>query len=564
MIEVYQNSASLDLSKNGIILNPITCTVENKLNDTNELELEYPLMDDKYKYLINNNFIVIKLPDFKEKQIYRIYDTKKNMDTIIVNARHIAFDLSKKIIFNKSITGNAQTVLNGILQGTNFTGTTNITSTNTGEYKLKSVMACINGEDNCFVNLFGGEISCNNYNLSINNSIGQDRGIRISFGYNLEDIEEELNFDEVVTRIYPSAGDLVLSSNTPYVDSPLISKLGIIEDTVDFSDIKVKDSDSTSDTDEDYYSTTADAEAEMIRRCNNLFTTGTDKIKANYTVKLQDLSKTIEYKQLGYDVLEKICLGDKVHCYNKNIDIEVSARCISYKWDCIQQEYEEIELGDYLDSYTDKIIKKEKQTSKAIEEAKDDIEEAKEETAGLKVVMEKRDSEIELSVTNETEQRKTAIMVMDGKIDERVTNSEFESYKTQTADEIDQKVSKGNDFSSEMKQNVNTFQFLFHGASDGQTTIDSNGITVKCGGFKVVDSSGNTVLKFDSDGTCITQYLSAKNLNCTNTDKGSSFYHMLYNMEEANFKNLNATKLFVSGNHIYDYIVGVLEDKGLI
>ncbi|NFN20142.1 endopeptidase, partial [Clostridium botulinum] len=74
---------------------------------------------------------------------------------------------------------------------------------------------------------------------------------------------------------------------------------------------------------------------------------------ANYKVNMANLKKTMEYKKYGYDVLEKICLGDTVHCYNKNIDIEVSARCISYRWDCINEEYIEIELGEYISNYID-------------------------------------------------------------------------------------------------------------------------------------------------------------------------------------------------------------------
>jgi len=351
VIQIYTNS-NPDVNLNGIIINPISCEISPKLNSENELEMEFPIdNDDLYKYIQNNNYIAVPTPDYTENQLYRIYDTKKSMSSysIIAYARHIEFDLAKSVIFNKSLSiSNGQQALNRLLEDTSFTGHSDITIQDIRQYKMRSVMNVINGsEDDSFINVWGGELSCNNYDLTVNTKRGSDKGVRVTFGYNLEDIEEELIFDDVITRLYPYSGDLVLSSNTPYIDSPLIANIGVLEDKIEFSDIKVKEK--AEDT--EGFDTRAQAEAEMIRRCNKLYDKGLDKITANYVVKMQDLSKTTEYKKLGYDVLEKICLGDTVHCYNKNIDIEVEARCISYKWDCIEEEYIEIELGQFISSY---------------------------------------------------------------------------------------------------------------------------------------------------------------------------------------------------------------------
>ena len=567
MIQIYIGSNS-DITKNGIIINPISCEINPIMNGENELVMEFAIDDDGlYKYIQNNNFISVPTPDFTENQLYRIYDTKKSMsgNKITAYARHILFDLAKKVIFNKSLSNaTGQQALDTILVNTRFTGHSNITLQNTIQYKLRNAMNVINGtEVDSFTSCYGGEIACNNYNLTINTKRGNDKGIRVTFGYNLEDVEEDLNFDDVITRLYPYSGDLVLSGNG-YVDSPLATSIGVFEDSIEFSDIKVKESPE----DTEGYNTIAEAQAEMVRRCNKIFEKGLDKITANYVVKMQDLSKTTEYKRLEYDVLEKICLGDTVHCYNKNIDIEVEVRCISYKWDCINEEYIEIELGQFISSYVDMQNQIISDTNKKIDdtkdELKDDIADAKEETNNLKVVMEKRDSEIELSVTNEAENRTTAIEVLDGKIEERVTQGEFGTYKTQTEKEISQKVSAGTEFSSELKQNVSVFQFLFEGASDGKTEIGADGITVYEGGFKIKDNSGNTLMYIDSSGTIVCDTIGVDNLVLHNTEKGSSFYNSLANMEELYVKKVSTPNLYVDGKQIYDYIVMVLKNKGLI
>ncbi|NFN17827.1 endopeptidase [Clostridium botulinum] len=352
MIQLHLDSS--DIEKNGIILNPISCEISPVLNGEDELEMEIKLdKDGIYKYVSRGRIITVPTPEFESDQMYRIYDTKKCMssNSMIVYARHIRFDTNKKVIFNKNVQGNGQQVLKKLLEDTKFTGKSDSNITDIRQYKMRSITNVIAGsEEDSFLNIWGGEIECNNYNLNIPLKRGKDRGIRVTFGYNLEDIEEEINSDTLVTRIYPYSGELVLGGNTPYIDSPLIYKYeDVYEQQVEMSDIKVKENPE----DKEGFNTEEEARNEMIKRCNKLYENGADKIKANYKVNIANLKNTIEYKKYGYDALEKICLGDTVHCYNKNINIEVSARCISYRWDCINEEYIEIELGEYISNYID-------------------------------------------------------------------------------------------------------------------------------------------------------------------------------------------------------------------
>lgn len=511
MIQIYTGNKP-DISKNGIIINPISCEINPILNGENELVMEFAIDDyGLHKYVKDNNFISVSTPDFEENQLYRIYNTKKSMsnDSITAYARHIQFDLAKKVIFNKTLNNaNGQQALVTILADTGFTGSSNITIQNTLQYKLRNAMNAVNGtEADSFTRCYGGEIACNNYNLTINTKRGADKGVRVTFGYNLEDVEEDLNFDDVVTRLYPYAGNITLSTDKPYVDSPLINAIGIIEDTIEFSDIKVKESPD----DTEGYNTIAEAQAEMIRRCNNMFEKGLDKITANYVVKMQELSKTTKYKSLGYNVLEKICLGDTIHCYNKNIDIEVEVRCISYKWDCIEEEYIEIELGQFTSNYVelqnnkiDNLDKNIKDTDKKVddtkEELKDDIKDANQKTDNLKVVLQAKDSEIEASITNEIENRKTSILVLDGKIDERVKSSEFEAYQTITDREIAEKVSRGNDFYAEVLIHPDAIVQTIQNATNNKTILNSDGFRVVRGGFFFEDNNGDEILSAYAGG----------------------------------------------------------------
>jgi len=604
LIQIYTNS-NPDLSKNGIIINSISCTISPKLNGENELEMEFAIDEyGLYKYIQNNNFIAVPTPDFEEPQLYRIYDTKKSMSTHTINAyaRHIEFDLAKSVIFNKNVQGNGQQVLTKLLENTPFTGHSDITTTDIRQYKMRNVINVLVGsEDDSFLNIWGGEIQCNNYQLTFNNSIGFDKGIRVTFGYNLEDIEEDLNFDDVVTRLYPYSGDLVLSGNMPYVDSPLIQNIGVLEDKIEFSDIKVKEN---SD-DTEGYATRADAEAEMVRRCNKLFEKGLDKITGNYVVKMQSLSKTREYKELGYDVLEKICLGDTVHCYNKNIGIEVEARCISYKWDCINEEYIEIELGDFINDYVnmqndrlDNLYRKIQLTEQNIllqvtsldnnlhteismtasqirseaEDSKNQLQTSITETASqirseavdtknsLEASITLTASAIRDEVSNADAGLNSKIEQQAGQIQSTVTKlNGAESQITQLANDISSKVDEG-DFSSLIQQNAQSVAIAIRSETDMNVVFDSNGQTIKNGALKVVDSSNNTLMYFDDDKGI----LGTRELSISDVSKGSAFYNTLMKMNEVYFPNMGCGTLYVNDKSLEEIIYDMLVDYGLV
>ena len=64
-----------------------------------------------------------------------------------------------------------------------------------------------------------------------------------------------------------------------------------------------------------------------------------------YDINFQELSKTEEYKD--YLALTLINIGDDVTIKHKKLGINIPARCIEYKYNCLTQEYDNITLGYY-------------------------------------------------------------------------------------------------------------------------------------------------------------------------------------------------------------------------
>ena len=348
MIEIYlKNNTNYD--KNGdITLNPTSCTYKES---EKELTLEHFLDEDgRWKYINFEN--VIAAEENGKKKFYRIYNVVRELYSVTAYARPIFYDLIDKVLLDVRPTNKiGKEALDIILADTGFTGHSNISNLSTAYYVRKNIVEALLGdEENSFINRWGGEFYCENFDVYINDRIGADNGVRVEFGYNLNEIEEDVNIEEVVTRIIPTGYDgIMLDGETPWVDSPLINKytqpkMRVIE----FSDVKVKES---SD-DEEGFDTIEEARAELIRQCNLLYENDIDKPAVNYKIDMINLANTTAYKD--FKMLVEVNKGDTVTCYIKHLDMDVKARVIDYERDLITGEYTYIELGNAVSNFFNK------------------------------------------------------------------------------------------------------------------------------------------------------------------------------------------------------------------
>lgn len=345
MIEIYLKT-NTNYDKNGdITLDPTSCTYKDS---ENLITLEHFIDDEgRWKYINFEN--VIAAEENGKKKLYRIYNVVRELYSVTAYARPIFYDLIDKVLLDVRPTEKlGQEALNIILEGTPFTGHSNLNTLSTAYYIRKNIVEALLGdEENSFINRWGGEFYCENFDVYFNDKIGSDNGVRVEFGYNLNEIEEDVNIEEVVTRIIPVGYDgIMLEGNTPWVDSPLINKytqpkMRVIE----FSDIKVKES---SD-DEEGFDTIEEARAELIKQCNLLFDNGIDKPVINYKIDMINLANTTAYKD--FKMLVEVNKGDTVTCYIKHLDIDVKARVIDYERDLITGEYTYIELGNVVSNF---------------------------------------------------------------------------------------------------------------------------------------------------------------------------------------------------------------------
>ena len=313
-------------------LSPLSCVVSEELNGAYELSMEHPYDETgKWKRIAKEKIIYADTP--KGKQPFRIYNTKPDMDSISVNARHIFYDLLDNFCAAIDTTGTAQSVLdaveNKLQYSTPFTFFTDITATGTmTEERKNPVELLLDGSDDVtsFVNVFGGEIERDGYNVTLHLAMGEDRGYRISYGKNLVGLSVTEDISSVVTRYYTLGADGLTGG---YVDSDRI---------VEYANPKIAV----------YENADLATTAELKAAAKALFDAGADLPTVNITVDFVLLQNTEEYKD--YAVLEEIYLGDVVTVVNRKMNFSKKAKVISYEYDSLLKRYNKIELGDFLPS----------------------------------------------------------------------------------------------------------------------------------------------------------------------------------------------------------------------
>ena len=354
MIQIY-SPGNRNYKRNGnAVLHPTVCDLEMNLRGDWQLTLENPA-DENMNLITKEAVIKCDTPIGKDQR-FRIYDYEKGEDGVSAKARPVFFDAAKDafILDKRPTNKTGQAALNILTQGTGYTAESDITEIHTAYYVRKNLIEAINGSDeNSFINLWGGEPVYNNEHLIMNCRYGSDKGARATFGNNLESITETVNMENVVTRIIPMAyNGYMLEGNTPWVDSPNISKYELIyTKVIEFNDVKLQED--ISEEEEEGFEDLQALREELKRRAKQEFENGIDLPTVSYEVQIVDLENVLGYEDIKD--LVKIGFGDTVYAENKNLDITTKNRCVKIVYDCILQRNKEITLGETQTDYFDKM-----------------------------------------------------------------------------------------------------------------------------------------------------------------------------------------------------------------
>ncbi|MFR1708867.1 phage tail spike protein [uncultured Clostridium sp.] len=342
MIYIYdKKTARGNFDNNGLAVldECLMAEINQELNGNYSLEIEYPVVSKKAQYLEELNIIKA---DGQLFRIYKVERTQEKISKVKVWARHIFYDLafyfieSSKILnanMKEALEGTIPPELQGLFLFKALEG-------NIAPFAVKE----INAVDAIFrlIEVYGGELSRDNFNVEIKDSVGEDKGVLIKYGKNIKGMKVIEDTSELATRIYAvGANNLLLPERYIEVEGERAKLLPYpITKRVEFKDCK------------DVESLRARAEEYAEKSANP---------KIFITIDFMELSKTEEYK--NYSHLTKVAVGDFVKVRNEKIAVTTDLRVIKKKTDLINPINTKIELGDPLNTIIEKL-----DTSKLLEE----------------------------------------------------------------------------------------------------------------------------------------------------------------------------------------------------
>ena len=353
MIQIY-NPTNKNYERNGdMTLFPTLCELDTS---TWTLEMEHIIdKENRWKYIVEE--AVIKAPSFNGDQLFRIDKVFKTDSGITVTAYPIFFDAKDEVLLTdiRPTNKTGQDALNIMMNGTKYSGYSDITKSNTAYYERMNLLEALQGQnDNSFVNRWGGEVMYDNYKIIIKERLGSDRGISIEVGKNVayDGLNETISMDDVVTRIYPQAYNGRRLS-TEYIDSPLINQYTKVRlKTLKFDDIKLAEDVLGEEENVIICANQTELDAALVERCNTLFSNGLDKPSVTINADLVLLQNTTAYG--SYKHLEEVQKGDTVYCKHSRLGIISKARVVNLVYDCISKKTIKVEIGDHIKDYVEK------------------------------------------------------------------------------------------------------------------------------------------------------------------------------------------------------------------
>ncbi len=581
MINLYEENES-NFKHNAYVLNEaLKVETEEEINKGFTTNIFYPVNDNKNISSMLVPGAIVKIPtwDKRENQLFVIRRSKPSLDNMNIDvfAQHILTTrLENNVVLDTNIVGKIRReavaqVLNNTLNKHNFTTgnkDTNTTTNNLRIVRYSALDALIGDKDNTIVNRYGGELEFNNFEVSIVDSIGEDKGINVTYTKNITGATMTLEDTDLITEIVPLGKDGIMlpeksikssnfNSNNPFTRIVEFSNIGVVEAETD-SEGNITNGDEIVTKEQAY---------KLLRQaCLDKFNKEhVNQVSFNLDLDFVELTDCINFGDNDYSNMDsRVAIGDTINVNIKPFGIVEKGRVYKIKRDAITGELLGCEVGYKIRSLTDTI----NSTNNKIEETK---EELSKENNNLKVTMEKRDSEIELSVKNEKKDREASIKVLDGKIEEKVSEDDFSTYREQTAKVIREKVSEG-DFSTLVEKNAKSVLIAIKNETEMNVIFDSEGQTIKNGALIVKDSKGNTIMRFNKDGT-----VGVQDIEVIKRDKYSALYRTLSNMDELWFRDVGIDHLVIENDAFYikdddfgkgydlkHFIRMVLKDEGLI
>lgn len=349
---IYDNSFTTYESNGlGLLVDAISCQVEEESNGDFELTLVYPSDGSFFYALKQDNLIKADASDTLKGQLFRIDTISKLLNgQVTVYAKHISFDLAKNSL-NEDINErniNCENAGKHMLQKSDADSRFSIESNieMLGNYSMDRKTDCLSaiaGTRGSLIDTFGNgpKLLRDNFTISVLNRRGKDDNTLIAYKKNITGFTLEEDYSEIINIIKPYATvtDEEGNESSIYIDEIGVKSSRYVEGDI----VKSQWIDFSDKFDEDETPTKEKLKNLAEKYFND---NSCDLPKMTYKIEFQPLSQTEEYKEDGLYELEHIGMDDSVYIANSKYKIRDQARVIKTTYNVLADKYISIELGD--------------------------------------------------------------------------------------------------------------------------------------------------------------------------------------------------------------------------
>ena len=321
----------------------------------NGLKVMHPLKAKVYKedngeFYINIKDTIDNLEFYEEgmiirtdtpwgKQCFRLTNPEIDKDKIISKGYHLYFDTKRYVIVDSYVVDkNCNDALDHLNNACDTKTPFNFISDISTINSYRCVRHTLEEAISTVLDRWGGHLVRDNFNIEIRKTIGEDRGVVLSYAKNIESIKSNENWDNVVTKILPVGKDGLLLpttwvEETGLYDIPYTKVVSFSQDDISEDDYKT---DGVLNADAYKTALLNDLEAQAKEYLN------TYKVpQVNYT--------------LSANIQNVSDIGDTIHVKHPKCKIDLITNVIAIEYDCIAEKYTKIEFGNFKNKLSDLI-----------------------------------------------------------------------------------------------------------------------------------------------------------------------------------------------------------------
>lgn len=353
MIPILYEGTETEFTSQGLgsLSDATSCTISEEINNTYELEMNYPMTGVHFFDIKVGRIILATPAPRKESEPFSIYKISKPIDGIVtIYAEHISYRLSY-IPVKPFSASNCYGALNGCvensLEDNPFTvWTDKALNINFSFNKPQSFRLCLGGVEGSILDTYRGEYEFNRFTVKLHTNRGSLKDTaKIIYGKNLTDLKQEESIENTVTGIVPYWCSTVTQANDEGTStSESVEVVVTLPEYVIESEYADKfPYRRTAVVDLSEYFQEQPTVDELRTRANQYMKDNlTGLPSVSLTVSFIDLAKSEENKDFASEL---VYLGDQVPVYFEKLGIAAKAEITSAAYDVLADRYDSLTLG---------------------------------------------------------------------------------------------------------------------------------------------------------------------------------------------------------------------------